>query len=183
MASGSSSESEFDGFNEEEVQSAIEKDRIMQEKVQRIIDGESDIDISSDESEDSSESEDEDEVCPVRNLLVNNEWKENLTGLNLPAFVEQTGVTHNLNPDARPIDYIFWFLPQEFFEILATETNRYAEQKGPNPRWSPTNAEEMRAFVSVNIFMGVRQLPRISNYWSTDERFANPFISSIMPKT
>jgi hypothetical protein len=160
MASGSSSESEFDGFNVEEVQSAIEKDRIMQEKVQQIIDGESDINISSDESQDLSESEGEDEVCPMRNLLANGKWKEDLTRLNLPAFVEQTGVTHNLNPDARPIDYIFWFLPQEFFEILATETNRYAEQKGADPRWSPTNADEMCAFESVNIFMGVRQFIR-----------------------
>jgi len=54
-----------------------------------------------------------------------------------------------LNPDAEPIDYFMKFLPQAFFEKLAIETNRYATQKGPDPRWHQTNADEMRAYVSI----------------------------------
>lgn len=184
MASEISSDSEFDGFDEEQVLSAVEKDREIQERVRRIVDNESDVDVSEEESEDSAESSDEDEMCGdiyMRN--VNRDWDHELSEVNIPAFEEETGVQNRLNPDARPIDYFFRFLPQVFFENLATETNRYATQKGPDPRWSPTNANEMRAFVSINIFMGVRQLPRISNYWSTDERFSDPFIASIMPKT
>ncbi|XP_056020995.1 piggyBac transposable element-derived protein 4-like [Ostrea edulis] len=184
MASEISSDSEFDGFDEEQVLSAVEKDREIQERVRRIVDNESDVDVSEEESEDSAESSDEDEMCGdiyMRN--VNRDWDHELSEVNIPAFEEETGVQNRLNPDARPIDYFFRFLPQVFFENLATETNRYATQKGPDPRWSPTNANEMRAFVSINIFMGVRQLPCISNYWSTDERFSDPFIASIMPKT
>jgi hypothetical protein len=184
MASDIDSESEFEGFDEEEVQLAIDKDRIIQARVQELLNNESDIDISDEESEDSSESSDEEDVyvdtC-LRNL--NADWKRELSELNIPAFEEETGVKHGLNSDARPIDYFFRFLPEEFFENLALETNRYATQKGPDPRWNPTNANEMRAFVSINIFMGVRQLPHLCNYWSTDKRFADPFIASIMPKT
>ena len=43
MASDTLSESEFDGFNEEQVLSAIEKDRKIQERVQRIVNNESDV--------------------------------------------------------------------------------------------------------------------------------------------
>ncbi|KAK3103740.1 hypothetical protein FSP39_021492 [Pinctada imbricata] len=41
----------------------------------------------------------------------------------------------------------------------------------------------MRAFVALNIIIGVRQLPRLENYWSTDERFGDPYVSSILTKT
>ncbi|XP_069105020.1 piggyBac transposable element-derived protein 4-like [Argopecten irradians] len=70
---------------------------------------------------------------------------------------------------------------------MAIETNRYAEQRqqvtGPDPRWRPTTADEMRAYVGMNVMMGVKQLPRIWCYWSTDKRYGDPFISGVMPKT
>jgi hypothetical protein len=62
MASDTDSESEFEGFNEEKVQLAIDKDRIIQARVQELLNNESDIDISDEESEDSSESSDEEDV-------------------------------------------------------------------------------------------------------------------------
>ena len=36
-------------------------------------------------------------------------------------------------------------------------------------KWYPTTAEEMRAFVGVNVIMGIDQKPELCNYWSTDE--------------
>ena len=87
------------------MQSLIEKDREIQGSVHKIFDGESNVDISEDESEKSLESSDEDKVCDVRH--VNIEWKREFSGLNLPAFVEENGINHALNPDARPIDCFF----------------------------------------------------------------------------
>ncbi|XP_029635014.1 uncharacterized protein LOC115210552 [Octopus sinensis] len=41
----------------------------------------------------------------------------------------------------------------------------------------------MRAFFTINIMFGVKQLPRLCNYWSPDVRYGDPCISSIMSKT
>jgi len=40
-------------------------------------------------------------------------------------------------------------------------------------KWYPTTAEEMRAFVGVNVIMGIDQKPELCNYWSTDEFMGN----------
>ena len=40
-------------------------------------------------------------------------------------------------------------------------------------KWYPTTAEEMRAFVGVNVVMGIDQKPELCNYWSTDEFLGN----------
>ena len=71
--------------------------------------------------------------------------------------------------------------------MVAEETNKYAElsinEKGRDPRWQPTDANEIRAFFNINIMFGIKQLPRLWNYWSPDIRYGDPYISSIMPKT
>ena len=183
----SSSGDEFDGFDENDELLAREKLRSdlinierSCEEVQNEEYHESDISISESESDESGDETDEIDDPFLGNL--NADWSGELTDIHLPQFTEETGVKHNLNSDAKPVEYFFKFLPKEFFETLSHETNRYATQKGAR-NWEPTNAEEMRAFVSVNIIMGIRQLPRISNYWSTDERFSDPYVSSILTKT
>ncbi|XP_014784704.1 piggyBac transposable element-derived protein 4-like [Octopus bimaculoides] len=40
----------------------------------------------------------------------------------------------------------------------------------------------MRAFFTINIMFGVKQLPRLWNYWSPDIKYGDPYISSIMSK-
>ena len=43
----------------------------------------------------------------------------------------------------------------------------------PDMKWYPTSAEEMKAFVGVNVVMGIDQKPELCNYWSTDEFLGN----------
>ena len=66
-------------------------------------------------------------------------------------------------------------------------TNLYVCQKitakGPDPIWTETTPEEIRAYLSILIMMGIKHQPRLWCYWSTDPRFTNPRISSVMPKT
>uniref|UniRef100_A0A0L8GW45 DNA polymerase delta subunit 3 n=1 Tax=Octopus bimaculoides TaxID=37653 RepID=A0A0L8GW45_OCTBM len=69
------------------------------------------------------------------------------------------------------------------FEMITAETNRYAECKQAGKKDSlrfPATVDEIRAFFAINIIMGIRQLPRITNYWSDQEPFGDEYISSIM---
>ena len=72
--------------------------------------------------------------------------------------------------------------------ISSPQTNRYADQKiaasgHPDQRWHPTTNMEIRAFMSVNIMMGIEQLPATWCYWSTNPAYGCQWISSTMPQT
>ena len=177
-----SSDSDFEGFTDSDMAISAAKRR----KYVNDMPNESDIDVSDIDS-DQIESESDENIDEEDVAVLNTEWSRDTHDIVVPKFAEKTGPTHTLPADARQLDYFFLFLPHSFFETLATETNRYAEQKqminGIDPRWQPTSVEEMRAYIGINIMMGVRQLPRIWCYWSPDKRYGDPFISAIMPKT
>ena len=91
-------------------------------------------------------------------------------------FTEEPGPIHQLREDASPLEFFHLLWEPSFFQLLADQTNLYARQKQatrPNPRWYPISSEEMKAFVGVNIIMGIDQKPEISSYWSTDEYLGN----------
>ena len=53
-----------------------------------------------------------------------------------------------------------------------------------NATWKPTSAEEMRAFVAINMAMGINhQSPEYKDAWSVDPIVRNGFISSVMSRT
>ena len=148
--STSGSDSDFDGFTLEEASEASARPNNL---VQSVPD-ESDVDISDDDKEcysDSDRGEDDlsdNDIATPDN--VNAECIDELSDVNLQQFREGCGPTHALPADARPLDYFLLFLPTFFFEMVATETNRYAEQKmadkGNDPRWWPTTLEESVRF-------------------------------------
>ncbi|GFR61931.1 PiggyBac transposable element-derived protein 4-like [Elysia marginata] len=73
--------------------------------------------------------------------------------------------------------------PLALFEIFVTETNLYADQRiatHPNSSWYHTYLDEMRAFIAMQNFFGLRPRPRLWMYWSEDPRFHDSYISSIM---
>ena len=43
--------------------------------------------------------------------------------------------------------------------------------------------EELQAFISMNIAMGMLRLPQVRDYWATDEVLNAPWFPSIMPET
>ncbi|XP_033756191.1 piggyBac transposable element-derived protein 4-like [Pecten maximus] len=187
-ASESESDFEFEGFTDENVREASGKLQEKETELEEMIhNDESDIDI--DENSNSEEDSDQEEDGEVDPYLVNmnGEWSRDVNEIFVPDFSENTGPQHNLNTNASVLEYFNLFLPQSFFETVANETNRYADQRqlvtGPDPRWRPTTANEIRAYIGMNIMMGVKQLPRIWCYWSTDKRYYDAFISGVMPKT
>ena len=53
----------------------------------------------------------------------------------------------------------------------------------PDPLWTETTAEEIRAYLSILIMMGIKKQPHLWCCRSTDMRFNDPWISGVMPKT
>ncbi|KAJ8300456.1 hypothetical protein KUTeg_021975 [Tegillarca granosa] len=145
-----------------------------------------DIDVSSGDLTDSEPENESDSDDPDLNLI-RDEWSRDTRGINIGQFTHQTGPNHCLTLDARPLEYFFLLMPEIFYEVVAHETNLYAEQKirqnGPDPRWHLTTPEEIRAYIGINIMFGIKQLPRLWCYWSPDPRFGDTWISKIMPKT
>ncbi|KAJ8307793.1 hypothetical protein KUTeg_014658 [Tegillarca granosa] len=181
----SDSGDEFEGWEPED---AIEVQEKYDHHVENALD-ESDIDVSSVSSGDLTDSEPENESDsddPDLNLI-RDEWSRDTRGINIGQFTHQTGPNHCLTLDARPLEYFFLLMPEIFYEVVAHETNLYAEQKirqnGPDPRWHLTTPEEIRAYIGINIMFGIKQLPRLWCYWSPDPRFGDTWISKIMPKT
>ena len=71
------------------------------------------------------------------------------------------------------------------WDLLVTETNRYADQTmQSNPgsyKWasSPIDVAEMKAFVAIVLAMGITKLPQYRMFWSTSEILINRFYPSI----
>ena len=63
--------------------------------------------------------------------------------------------------------------------MMKTESERYAAQNG---REFKISEEELRAFLGVNIVMGINKLPTIKSYWSVDEGLGNPVIQKAMTR-
>ena len=178
-------------WNELEDYSKEELDEILRhiEELEGEENDESDIDIGGGGEEEVREDEEvsdpEDEV-PL--LTLQQTWRPATHAPDVKPFEKPVGPSHSLPKAAKPLDYFFLFLPQTFFETASEETNRYARQKiaakgTPDPLWSETTAEEIRAYLSILIMMGIKKQPRLWCYWSTDMRFNDPWISSVMPKT
>ena len=54
----------------------------------------------------------------------------------------------------------------ELLEIIATETKRHTTQKGHN---FETKKDELKAFLGINLIMGINKLPSLEDYWSTSK--------------
>jgi len=87
--------------------------------------------------------------------------------------------------DYLPVNYFQLFCPDSVFDVLETEVNRFASQKldqtsalPPHSRhhsWQDTDAAEMKAYVAMNIAMGLCTKPAIPDYWSTYWLTKTPF--------
>ena len=64
------------------------------------------------------------------------------------------------------------FFSQAVWELIVSETNRYAEQSlsekstSHQSQWTPTTIPEMMAFVALLMCMGINRRPQYNMYWS-----------------
>ena len=166
-----SEENEFPGFETEEAERA----RVLRNQLSS---DESDISAVSSDS-DSSESDGEEEI-------VEDVWSTDDSPVRVRDFTQRTGATSRVPEDGTALDFFQLLFPSNFFEILVEETNRYATQSirtKPDARWYATTVEEMRAFVALNIFFGIKSLPETRLYWSDDSLLGVSAVKKVMPRT
>ena len=153
-------DSEFEGFSEPE----------------------SDVDIpnplnSSDEehpdSDDDSENDDETWTGRFRNVEI-----QDFTQATGPVFTDNFDVEN-----ASPKDYFDLMFSPEVVGDMVRHTNNYVrckmEQKGEvGALWYDFTENELRAYLGVNIIMGINELPSYKDYWSRDKFIWNEGIKS-----
>jgi hypothetical protein len=146
-------------------------------------DAESDIYVpeessSEEESESSSESEPED----------NDEWTEHLRGVRVDPFTEVTGPVFPADFDvttATAKDYFDLMFSPNIISDIVRHTNKYAlwkmAEKGEEDRvWYEVTEAEMKAYLGLNIMMGINELPAYKDYWSKDLFLGNEGAKSVM---
>ena len=87
--------------------------------------------------------------------------------------------------DGTAKDFFQLFIPNELFDMIVEETNRYARQciaRKPDPKWKDTSREEMQAFFGLHVLFGYHNLPKASLYWSKDETLGVAFVKRVMPR-
>lgn len=114
-------------------------------------------------------------------------WTEDLSDFHIPDFRAPTGITFTLPANPNPLDYFVEFISDELWNLIVEETNRYAHQKLCDlperlAKFVPVTLAEMKAFVGINIIMGINVLPNPALYWSSDGFFGNQGIKKVMPK-
>lgn len=72
------------------------------------------------------------------------------------------------------------FFSDDVYNLIVTQTNLYAEQSRIR-NWTPTEKNEIRAFLGMIVIMGYHILSQIELYWSTDPGFRVEEVASVMP--
>ncbi|XP_046904701.1 piggyBac transposable element-derived protein 4-like [Hypomesus transpacificus] len=132
----------------------------------------SDIDFSDLEEEERTSffsfDDDLDEDCTSPDF-----WGEPDQVISIEPFSAVSGPQHSLGDDADSRDYFRLLFPDSLFEHMVEQTNNYAlyrqRRSGKSdPHWHPTDLREMKAYIGLNILMGINQLPDSGMYWASD---------------
>ena len=102
----------------------------------------------------------------------------------LPEYKRRRSVLVDTS-DYSPVHYFQLYFPDSVFDLMETEVNRFATQRldttadmPPSSRfhqWKDTDAVEMKAYVALNIAMGLCNKPSIADYWGTYWLTHTPF--------
>lgn len=70
------------------------------------------------------------------------------------------------------------------WDIIVEESNRYAQQKLGDrfANFHRITRVELKAFIGINVIMGIMRLPNYALFWSTDDFFGNKGIKRTMTK-
>src|SRR6478609_1157586 len=109
------------------------------------------------DSSSSDEAEDQEAAAPAEER---GEWSSNLLAID-PPLPRLRSPPQRMSPDSTPLQLLQCFLPRSLMEEFAQHTNAAAPHG-----WQPTTAEELYAFLGVQLFMGIDRLPRTEMYWS-----------------
>lgn len=93
----------------------------------------------------------------------------------LEDYNERQGILFD-SSNFAPVDFFKLFMPDAAFDLIAMETNRYAMQYFDDPtdlppssrflKWKDTSRADVKAFVALQIAIGLCQKPTIRSYWN-----------------
>ncbi|RUA04709.1 MAG: hypothetical protein DSY43_05900, partial [Gammaproteobacteria bacterium] len=170
----SGDENSFDGFEIEEEDAGEVQD-------------DSDVDFGGLESDEDRVSSPESEAEDEERAEEDEVWTNQLNDFRTPDFVLPSGMSIPLPAEPKEVDIFSAFVGDDLIDLMVAETNHYARQRlSTLPRrlekFTEVTREEMRAYIGINIIMGMVRLPSIASYWSTDDFFANTGIKKVMSK-
>ena len=119
---------------------------------------------------------------------IGKKWTETLTeNYNVLPFQEETGPATILAKEKKELDFFHQLFPQEMYENIARETNRYAAKQQQianrvDPIWYDTNATEIRVYIGLLIVMSVIDLPNSKMYWAQQWLFKFPSFAAIFTR-
>ena len=166
----SESEDSFNGFGE------ISRDR-----------GDiSDIDLDDLEAEEDEASSEDAEVPEDHADDMKDEeawWTAHLIDVQVPDFLATSGVNVNLN-DPNELDVFLHFIGDDLWDLIVNVSNRYAQQKLGDKfvNFRRITREEFKAFIGVNMIMGIQTMPNYALFWSDDIYIRNQGIKATMTK-
>jgi hypothetical protein len=120
---------------------------------------------------DASDEEQEDEKKEIIS-----QWSDNIKDIIVPQFIAPTGKQHEARYATSPLSFLQLFLPYTLMNQFSEYTTSYAHTCGEEKSWC-TTPEEVYAFISAHIFMGIVKLPKWHMYWS--DNYQQPFVSSL----
>ena len=180
MESDSDNESVFEGFP------AVGR---LPDLAEDVPDNLSDISVSDVGSEDYANLDDVNVADPAgpEEVHVPTQFSDNFRHVTINDFLLDVGPHHHLEEDEAEMDYFELLFRPRLFTLMVTETNRYAAQQQAlagraDPNWTETNLDEMKAYVGINIWMGIHILPQTHMYWSTDDFIGVPGIIKTMSR-
>ena len=136
-------------------------------------------DFADDIGSDSETNEENDDVGTVN-------FSKNLHDIDIEPFVPYPNrFAHALDHTATEMDFCKLFLDDDILDNFVQQTNLYAEQQlliKPDPKWVPTTVEEMKAFLGMNMLMGIIVAPELDLYWSKKDAWGNALIRKTMSR-
>ena len=104
-----------------------------------------------------------------------------------------SGIQAPIPDNPEVIDFVKLFFNDSDFEVLTTETNRYAKSYLENAtlrqfsrlkRWPAEGitVSDMKCFIACTIAMGLTVQEDLADYWSTDPVMLTPFYPSTMSR-
>lgn len=101
----------------------------------------------------------------------------------LKEFTEGVGPT--IPPGiSTPTEMFLHIFPNDLIDHIVFQTNLYALQKsgGDSKAFLPTNSNEVKTFLGVNLLMGIKRLPSYRDYWSSKLELRDHYIGSVISR-
>lgn len=127
----------------------------------------------------------------VENISDTIEWTEYIGRHKTFPFTGAHGLLKDLPADITPSSAFFLLFDDEVLNFIVCETNRFAQQTVESKeakkharlnKWTPTNAEEMKKFFGLTIWMGLVRLGSLPDYWATKGIYRLDLPRSIMSR-